>query len=97
MTEMDPLFREMIDTLAEARRAVREELDRRVAAESQDSAALKHLDESVHSLSGQADSLLLMMRGREPTSPLLETAKDLSDFFEAAESEVEALPAASQG
>ena len=94
---MEPLFRKMIATLTEARSAVSEELDQLVKIESQDTAAVEHLRGSVRSFGVQADSLVLTIEEREPTGPLLERASDLSDFFEAADSELESLLAASRG
>ena len=97
MAEMNDSLVEMIDTLTQARRAVREELDHFVETEARDGAALQHFDESVRNFARQADSLLLTIQERDPTNPLLETARELSDFFEAAESEADALLAASRG
>lgn len=96
MAEMDAQFQEMIDTLSKGRLAVSEELEMRVETESRDVAALEHLRGSVRALRKEAESLILIMQEREPTTPLLRTARELNGFFEAAESEVESLLAAAR-
>ena len=92
---MSTNFGEMIDTLSEAHRAVRTELEWFSEARGRDGEALLSLGHSVRSLAGQADSLLVLMTEHGATEALVEAAEELFDVFHDTEVRIEALLRAS--
>jgi hypothetical protein len=88
---MDPLVRELTDTLSEAQLTVESELTRLTAAPDQDIDRLAHLGRSVGEFSHPADSLLVMLLERDVDEFLVSVAEALVDFFRDTDERIAAL------
>lgn len=91
MSEMEPLFQEMIDTLRGARQAVGSELEALAAAQYVDRRSLVVLDGSVRGFAAQADALVVMMTERDAPDDLVDAAEELVDFFQGARERIETM------
>jgi hypothetical protein len=91
MTEMSLLFRQMMRTLREARRAVQAEMDLHASAVPPDPASLMHLQKSAEEFGDQAASLASVMRDRQAESALVIEAQELASYFQETERQILAL------
>ena len=78
-------FSEMIETLSEARQAVRDNIERCSGSSSEVSDRLTRLLEAVRRFEGLADSLLIILIERDPLNLKTAEVEDLLDFFDEAE------------
>jgi hypothetical protein len=97
MSDIEPLFREMIDTLSQAQLAVQTELDLLVGSQSHDIESLWRLNKSVGEFSSEADGLLVMMLEQQAPGNLIDTAQTLVDFFREAKKQIASLLKAGRG
>ncbi len=79
MSDLDPLFNEMTQTLRHARQAVGDSFE--VHKRTRDPDALTHLAAADHSFAEQAGGLLNVMVNRDPRNPRINEVEDLLDFF----------------
>ena len=83
--EVHSSFSEMIETLSEARQAVRDDIERCSGSGSEVSDRLICLLEAVRRFEGLADSLLIIMIERDPLNLKTAEVEDLLEFFNQAE------------
>ena len=93
MTEMSLLFRQMMRTLRDARRAVQAEMDLHAGSgsASADAAPLVHLQNSAEEFGDQAASLASVMRDRQAEKTLVTEAQELASYFQETERQILAL------
>jgi hypothetical protein len=96
MADMVPLFREMIQTLQDARASVENELELLSKAEVIDSSTLQRFAEVSASFYGQADELLDMMLQGDAELELLSRASDPVIYSEDTAERLERLAQASR-
>lgn len=97
MADMDPLFREMLRTLQDARASVENELELLSKAEAIGQPSLQRLAEVSADFYGQAQSLFDMMEDRNVDPDLIGQAEELVTYFEDTAVRLERLAETSQG
>ena len=97
MTDMAPLFREMLQTLQDAMASLEAELEGQCKAGVVDQDALQRLAEVSGDFWQQADSLLDMMLDRSAEPELLAQASRLVEYFEDTAERLERLARAGRG
>jgi hypothetical protein len=88
---MSCTYGEMLDTLREAQQVVRAEFEWFAQARGRDDVVLTRLGQSVRSLAGQTDTLLVLMTDDDAADALVEVAEELFDIFRDTEEKIEAL------
>lgn len=81
----------MIETLRQARQAVRDDIERHSKSSHEDPDRLTPLLQAVRSFASQADSLLDMMVERDPLNPQIAEVEDILEFFHGAEMQLAGL------